>query len=74
MVRNKPLARALYELCEIGDIVPEELYRPVAEILAYARGAGLDFVELSDHNTVSQLDFLVGAQEASTDVQTPPRQ
>ncbi|MCB0879715.1 MAG: EscU/YscU/HrcU family type III secretion system export apparatus switch protein [Thermoleophilia bacterium] len=35
VVRNKPLARALYELCEIGDIVPEELYRPVAEVLAY---------------------------------------
>lgn len=35
IVRNKPLARALFELCEIGDIVPEELYRPVAEILAY---------------------------------------
>jgi flagellar biosynthetic protein FlhB len=35
VVRNKPLARALYELCEIGDIVPEDLYRPVAEILAY---------------------------------------
>ncbi len=35
VVRNKPLARALFELCEIGDIVPEELYRPVAEILAY---------------------------------------
>lgn len=35
IVRNKPLARALYELCEIGDIVPEDLYRPVAEILAY---------------------------------------
>ena len=35
VVRNKPLARALYELTEIGDIVPEELYRPVAEVLAY---------------------------------------
>jgi hypothetical protein len=35
VVRNKPLARALYEMCEIGDIVPEDLYRPVAEILAY---------------------------------------
>ncbi|MCW2956928.1 MAG: flagellar biosynthesis protein FlhB [Thermoleophilia bacterium] len=35
VVRNKPLARALFELCEIGDIVPEDLYRPVAEILAY---------------------------------------
>lgn len=35
VVRNKPLARALYDMCEIGDLVPEELYRPVAEVLAY---------------------------------------
>jgi flagellar biosynthesis protein FlhB len=35
VVRNKPLARALFEMCEIGDIVPEDLYRPVAEVLAY---------------------------------------
>ncbi|MBC7460245.1 MAG: EscU/YscU/HrcU family type III secretion system export apparatus switch protein [Thermoleophilia bacterium] len=35
VVRNKPLARALYELCEVGDIVPEDLYRPVAEVLSY---------------------------------------
>ena len=35
VVRNKPLARALFELCEIGDIVPAELFRPVAEVLAY---------------------------------------
>jgi flagellar biosynthesis protein FlhB len=35
VVRNKPLARALYEMCEIGDIVPEDLYRPVAEVLSY---------------------------------------
>jgi flagellar biosynthetic protein FlhB len=35
VVRNKPLARALFEMCEVGDIVPEDLYRPVAEILAY---------------------------------------
>lgn len=35
IVRNKPLARALHELCEIGDIVPAELYKPVAEVLAY---------------------------------------
>lgn len=38
------------------------------EILAYARGQGLDFVELSDHNTTSQLDFLTGAQATSPDV------
>ena len=35
VVRNKPLARALYELCEIGDIVPADLFKPVAEVLAY---------------------------------------
>lgn len=35
VVRNKPLARALHELCEIGDIVPGDLYKAVAEVLAY---------------------------------------
>ncbi len=35
IVRNKPLARALWETCEIGDIIPEDLYRAVAEVLAY---------------------------------------
>jgi flagellar biosynthesis protein FlhB len=33
-VENKPLAWALYEAVEIGDEVPENLYRGVAEILA----------------------------------------
>jgi flagellar biosynthetic protein FlhB len=34
IVENKPLARALYETADIGDEVPEKLYRGVAEILA----------------------------------------
>ncbi len=34
VVENRPLARALYEGVEIGDEVPENLYRGVAEILA----------------------------------------
>ena len=34
IVENKPLAWALYESAEIGDEVPEKLYRGVAEILA----------------------------------------
>jgi flagellar biosynthetic protein FlhB len=34
IVENKPLARALYEAVDIGDEVPEKLYRGVAEILA----------------------------------------
>ncbi|NDV26984.1 flagellar biosynthesis protein FlhB [Desulfovibrio sp. JC010] len=31
---NKPLAQALYKQVEIGDIIPEELYKAVAAILA----------------------------------------
>jgi len=34
IIENKPLAWALYESAEIGDEVPEKLYRGVAEILA----------------------------------------
>ena len=35
LVENKPLARSLYRLCTVGTEVPEKLYRPVAELLAY---------------------------------------
>ena len=35
IVENKPLARALYASVEVGDIVPQELYQAVAEVLAY---------------------------------------
>ena len=35
IVENKPLARALYRSTEVGDIVPQELYKSVAEVLAY---------------------------------------
>lgn len=35
IVENKPVARALYEAVEVGDMVPSELYQAVAEILAY---------------------------------------
>ncbi|MDR2527620.1 MAG: flagellar biosynthesis protein FlhB [Synergistaceae bacterium] len=34
VVENKPLAWALYDSVEVGDEVPENLYRGVAEILA----------------------------------------
>jgi flagellar biosynthetic protein FlhB len=34
LVENVPVARALYKF-EVGDSVPEELYKAVAEILAY---------------------------------------
>lgn len=35
MVENRPLARAMYDKVEIGDFVPEEFFKAVAEILAY---------------------------------------
>ena len=35
IVENKPLARALYETVEIGEVVPQDLYQAVAEVLAY---------------------------------------
>ena len=34
-VENRPLARALYAQADIGDQVPEDLFKAVAEVLAY---------------------------------------
>ncbi len=35
MVENRPLARAMYDQVEIGDRVPEDFFKAIAEILAY---------------------------------------
>ena len=35
IVENKPLAQTLYKSVEIGDFVPPNLYKAVAEVLAY---------------------------------------
>jgi len=35
VVENKPVAQALYASAEVDEYIPEELYRAVAEILAY---------------------------------------
>ncbi|OQY45234.1 MAG: hypothetical protein B6240_09155 [Desulfobacteraceae bacterium 4572_87] len=35
VVENKPLARALFKSTEVDDFVPAELFRAVAEVLAY---------------------------------------
>ena len=35
IVENKPLAQALYSSVEIGDAIPPDLYRAVAEVLAF---------------------------------------
>ncbi|WP_164215473.1 flagellar biosynthesis protein FlhB [Virgibacillus sp. YIM 98842] len=34
-VENRPLARSLYSAIEIGDVIPEDFFQAVAEILAY---------------------------------------
>ena len=35
IVENKPIARLLYKVVEVGQQIPEELYQTVAEILAF---------------------------------------
>ncbi|MDR5658251.1 flagellar biosynthesis protein FlhB [Serpentinicella sp. ANB-PHB4] len=35
VVENKPLARTLYSVVDIGDSIPPDLYESVAEVLAY---------------------------------------
>ena len=35
VVENKPLAQTLFKSTEIGDFVPSDLYKAVAEVLAY---------------------------------------
>ncbi len=35
IVQRPPLARALYETVDVGQYVPERLYKAIAEILAY---------------------------------------
>ncbi|WP_313234473.1 flagellar biosynthesis protein FlhB [Sporosarcina ureae] len=35
MVENRPLARAMYDEVEIGDRIPEQFFKAIAEILAY---------------------------------------
>jgi flagellar biosynthetic protein FlhB len=35
IVENKPLARTLYAMVDVGSVIPPELYQAVAEVLAY---------------------------------------
>jgi flagellar biosynthetic protein FlhB len=38
IVENKPLAQVLYKMVDVNDVIPENLYRSVAEVLAYVYG------------------------------------
>lgn len=35
IIENPPLARALYQGCEVGQAIPPDFYKAVAEVLAY---------------------------------------
>jgi flagellar biosynthetic protein FlhB len=35
VIEDKPLARALFKVCEVGQAIPANMYRAVAEVLAY---------------------------------------
>ena len=35
VIENKPLARALHKVVEVGAFIPDDLYQAVAEVLAY---------------------------------------
>jgi flagellar biosynthesis protein FlhB len=35
VIENPPLARALYDACEVGQAIPPDFYKAVAEVLAY---------------------------------------
>lgn len=40
LVENKPLARSLYDSVDVGEAIPPELYRAVAEIIHYLHMRG----------------------------------
>jgi flagellar biosynthetic protein FlhB len=40
LVEHKPLARALYGACEVGDAIPRELFEAVAKVLAFVYALG----------------------------------
>jgi len=35
VIENRPLAQSLFKLTDVGETIPESLYKAVAEILAY---------------------------------------
>jgi flagellar biosynthesis protein FlhB len=38
VIENKPVAQLLYKTVDVDRAIPEDLYRAVAEILAYVYG------------------------------------
>ncbi len=71
IVERKPLARALFKSCEVGDYIPPDMYKAVAEVLAYVfelnekgfkkKTATTRKTELTDHQTAD--DFMANFSE-----------
>lgn len=40
VIEDKPLARALYRICEVGEEIPSELYMAIARVLAFVMSMG----------------------------------
>lgn len=38
VIENKPLARVLYKVVDVNEVIPDNLYKAVAEVLAYVYG------------------------------------
>jgi flagellar biosynthetic protein FlhB len=38
VIENKPLAQVLYKMVKVEEVIPENLYKAVAEVLAYVYG------------------------------------
>jgi flagellar biosynthesis protein FlhB len=53
IVENPPLARALFKVVEVGELVPPEFYHSVAEVLAYV-------YRLNDELDEKQSQFMPG--------------
>ncbi|MBI4404355.1 MAG: flagellar biosynthesis protein FlhB [Deltaproteobacteria bacterium] len=50
LVENKPLARTLFRELDVGDFIPKELYKAVAEVLAYVyRLRGVGYRQAANH-------------------------
>jgi flagellar biosynthetic protein FlhB len=69
IVEEKPLARALYWTCDVGDTIPRELFEGVARVLAFvyalspaARGNEAHHLPVSVASTVPAAAQLPGAR------------
>ncbi|HTJ41432.1 MAG TPA: CehA/McbA family metallohydrolase [Kofleriaceae bacterium] len=64
----KPGARWYRGDFHVHDTESGDAKASIADVIALARSRGLDFVELSDHNTDSQLGLQAVAQQSLTDL------